>query len=200
MSRIEEFMKKVSSVYHLSEPVLYHLWNSIECPKCGKSCTCEKQKCHCGKAIIKDIYCKEHIPLCQILMQGGPRKHEVCLQIALQDGCCVVHQGVRMCKQEDCKSTTKSELCIYHEREKIYQEKQSIPTAMIRKRDNYYLIQGTNLIIDPSYRALIGYIEEDRIYYRKNEKVEQACLYYHLSFRDTVDTTELDTVELNQHP
>jgi hypothetical protein len=128
-------------------------------------------------------------------MQGGPRMHQACLQIALMGERCGIHQGIHMCKQDQCRSTTKNKLCVTHERERIYREKQSIPIASIRKREHYYLIQGTNFIIDPGYRALTGYMKDEIIYYKKNEQVEQACLYYHLPFLETGQS--LDSIELN---
>lgn len=155
MSHIETFIKEISVLLHNPSIVteLETLWKSLD--------------------------------TCSIILQSGTRKGQKCGRPCIKDKItCFTHHTLHMCSYKDCnrKCNITDTICEYHKKEEKRIELKNKPYPMIRWIDPYYVIRGTNIIIDIPNQVIRGYKKELQCIAEETEEIKKACAYYQLRF------------------
>lgn len=167
MEQIERFIRTLTQSEEQYD-ALYQLWYT------------------CQKNALQSQPQPPTLVSCPILMQAGKRKGQPCQKPCKPNQTqCASHEGMTMCSQTQCSRTCEhgKEMCLFHRREIEHMRELEKPVVSIRFHGTYYLINKTNVLIDPMYNTLLGYVDElNQVHYEKNTDVDRVSELYQLRF------------------
>ena len=122
---------------------------------------------------------------CSILLQSGSRKGRLCgVKCVNGTDTCFTHLSLHMCSVTDCMRKCKEgeSQCEHHrELEKKTREKQR-PYPSIRWNDPFYVIYGTNIIIDIANHVIRGYKKDQICICEETDDIKDMCTLYQLNY------------------
>ena len=127
----------------------------------------------------------EELSLCPILLQLGKRKsrpcHKPCLRNKLT---CSQHANLHMCIHEHClhKCEEGDNICEFHKKEDRKLEEAQRVYPIIRWIDPFFIIKGTNIILDIDHHIIVGYKKDSSCISEETEEIKEACRNYSLRF------------------
>jgi len=159
MNQLDRFIHHVLLQFPDQSERLYQLWNS------------------CQPSVTSEL-------LCPILMQAGPRRGQACNRTCKHTDRCTLHHGMNMCQHPTCTRVNEKDtiLCSFHNKEKQRRIELEKPVISVRYRGTHYIINKTNIVIDPVTNTIRGYVDEDRVVYESNKDVEHACAFYQVRY------------------
>lgn len=190
MNQLDRFIRHLCIELQGKYETLHKLW--VVCKNNDLICS------ECTSPVKKgETTCDKHKPKCTIVIQSGSRKGQECNKTCKSKNRCKLHEGINMCTNKDCSriSEKDKELCLFHKKEARLIEDMEKPYFSIRSRENsylikhtYYIINKTNVVIDPMYNTAIGYVDEfGRIIYESNKDVERECKKYKIRYQNSVN-------------
>ena len=175
MSQLNRFIHQLTITLPDEYEALHQLW--ISCASSDPICPLCTFLCEKGEET-----CKRHRVKCTFLIQSGKRKGLACEKTVKRGNRCSAHIGLTMCTREKCQNVSdkQKEICLAH----IKEEKQKLeiqkPYFSIRYRGPHYIIHKTQVVIDPMYNTVVGYVEGNQVKYESSPEVERVCARFHL--------------------
>jgi hypothetical protein len=136
-------------------------------------------------ALIELEYIWEKTDKCSILLQSGSRKGRVCgMKCVNGKDTCFTHVSLHMCSIDACmrKCTEGETQCEYHRELERKTREQQRPFPAIRWNDPFYIIHGTDIIIDIAHHVIRGYKKEQSCVCEETDAVKDMCTLYQLNY------------------
>ena len=127
---------------------------------------------------------------CPILLQSGIRKYKACGKpCQVNKLTCFQHASKHMCSYDNClrKCKTEEKTCEYHQSEEKKREEAQRIYPSVRWCDPYFLIKGTQVIIDIDHQVIIGYKKDQQCISEETEEIKELSRLYQLRFMSLVE-------------